>query len=64
MVVFLSGLFGLALTSAFVGFLLWAGLSIAGRTDLLSVKELFGIGFAFVTIRSVDLMMVKSINER
>lgn len=59
--VFLGGLLSIALTAVFVAFLVWASLGIAGVSDLLTLKQLFGIGFGYVTIRSVDLLMVKSI---
>jgi len=54
-----SGLFGLATTVVFVACLAWGALWVAGASGVLSFRQLVGLGFGYVTIRAVDLLLVR-----
>jgi hypothetical protein len=59
LVTMLGGLLSIIVTGATVALFLWIALSIAG-VSVFSVRELYAIGIGYVTIRAVDLLMVKA----
>jgi hypothetical protein len=56
---FLSTVIAVAGLSAFIGLTVWVATWIAGRTDLFTLRECFGIGFAVLMIQAMSTAFIR-----
>lgn len=64
LVTLIGGVLSLIATSAFLAFVGWCALRVAGTSDLLTFREVFGLSLAFVAVRSIDLILVRTSKQQ
>lgn len=61
--ILLGGLLSLATVSVLLAGLAWVALVVADETDVLSFRQLLGISLGLVSVRVLDLLIVRSVRE-